>query len=242
MIVLVADHGEELFEHGRLGHGYALSDVMLHVPLVMAGPGVPRGRRVERPVSTASLFNTLLVLAGLDLVEGEPRRRCSCSTICRLVRRRSSRSRARRSSVPRRCSSRPARRAGRRSCSRSTRRAAPSARARSTTWSPIPASSTRSTRTRCRPTPRAPTSAWVADALHWYDVTRKARPAGESGGTGTDDALIQLSYLEGTPGGPGGSEPRATARTGTEARRARRRRARARRRDDRRCRARRDVP
>lgn len=62
IIVVTADHGEELFEHGRLGHGYALNEPMLHVPLVLVGPGIPQGERVTEPVSTSALFNTLLFL------------------------------------------------------------------------------------------------------------------------------------------------------------------------------------
>ncbi|GEM_PF-2555101 len=62
VVVITADHGEELFENGRLGHGYALSEPMLHVPLVLAGPNIPQGERVTEPVSTSALFNTLMFL------------------------------------------------------------------------------------------------------------------------------------------------------------------------------------
>lgn len=65
VIVITADHGEELFEHGKLGHGYALNEPMLHVPLLMFGPHVPVGRRVTAPVNTASLAATLLALGGV---------------------------------------------------------------------------------------------------------------------------------------------------------------------------------
>jgi len=64
IIVVTADHGEELFEQDRLGHGYALNEPMLNVPLVLAGPGIPKGERVTVPVSTSSLFNTLMFLSG----------------------------------------------------------------------------------------------------------------------------------------------------------------------------------
>lgn len=67
-IVLTADHGEELFEHGALGHGYALHEELLHVPLLVADPRLPPGRR-SAPVGTAAVFNTVLALAGADVLE-----------------------------------------------------------------------------------------------------------------------------------------------------------------------------
>ena len=40
LIVFTSDHGEEFGEHGARGHGSGLSPEQLHVPLVVAGPGV----------------------------------------------------------------------------------------------------------------------------------------------------------------------------------------------------------
>ncbi len=70
LIVLTSDHGEELFEHGQLGHGYALHEVLLHVPLVIVGPKIPAGRRVDDAVGTERLFNTLLQLGAASPIEG----------------------------------------------------------------------------------------------------------------------------------------------------------------------------
>jgi arylsulfatase len=72
VVVLTSDHGEELFEHGRLGHGYALHEQMLAVPLVLVGPGVPSGERHAGPVGTARLASTVLALAGLPPLEDLP--------------------------------------------------------------------------------------------------------------------------------------------------------------------------
>jgi len=66
LVVLVSDHGEEFLEHGALGHGPALHDEVLRVPLIVRGPGVAAGRRVKEPVSLVDLMATLLELAGLD--------------------------------------------------------------------------------------------------------------------------------------------------------------------------------
>jgi arylsulfatase len=72
VVALTADHGEEFFEHGQLGHGYSLYEELLHVPLVLAGPGLPAGVRDPRPVSTAALAATLLELGGAPAQGLEP--------------------------------------------------------------------------------------------------------------------------------------------------------------------------
>ena len=36
-VILLADHGESLFDDGRLGHGFALDDTQTRIPLVVAG-------------------------------------------------------------------------------------------------------------------------------------------------------------------------------------------------------------
>jgi tetratricopeptide (TPR) repeat protein len=64
-IIVAADHGEGLGDHGELTHGNLLYQSTMHVPLVIAGPGVEPGV-VETPVSTRRIFHTLLDWAGLD--------------------------------------------------------------------------------------------------------------------------------------------------------------------------------
>ena len=39
VVVLVGDHGEEIFEHGCLGHNQNFSDIQIHTPLVLFLPG-----------------------------------------------------------------------------------------------------------------------------------------------------------------------------------------------------------
>jgi arylsulfatase A-like enzyme len=72
LIVLTADHGEELFEHGQLGHGYSLHEELLHVPLIFAGAGLAAGARCEVPVGTAGLAATLMGLANASAPGIEP--------------------------------------------------------------------------------------------------------------------------------------------------------------------------
>src|SRR5439155_356876 len=63
IVVLIADHGEEFQEHGRLKHRIHLYDELLHVPLVIAGPGVRPGRVAEQ-AQGIDLFPTLAALLG----------------------------------------------------------------------------------------------------------------------------------------------------------------------------------
>ena len=65
LVAVTADHGEGLGEHGEAYHSYLIYDSVLHVPLLLSGPGVPAGRRVPSVVSTTGLAATLLHLAGL---------------------------------------------------------------------------------------------------------------------------------------------------------------------------------
>ena len=71
VVVITSDHGEEFGEHGLYGHGRSLYSQELHVPLIVFGPGVPAGRRVERPVDLRDLAATSVELLGQggDLVE-----------------------------------------------------------------------------------------------------------------------------------------------------------------------------
>ncbi|RIK93023.1 MAG: hypothetical protein DCC71_24205, partial [Proteobacteria bacterium] len=64
-IVVTADHGEEFLDHGRLLHGHTLFDELLHVPLLVLGPGVPAGVRVASQVPVIDVAATLLEAAGL---------------------------------------------------------------------------------------------------------------------------------------------------------------------------------
>jgi choline-sulfatase len=63
-IVLLADHGEGLGDHGEQEHGLFLYHETTHVPLVIKTPGDP-ARRVAAPVQHIDLAPTLLDIAGL---------------------------------------------------------------------------------------------------------------------------------------------------------------------------------
>jgi len=62
-IVVLADHGEGLGDHGERQHGNLLYQSTMHVPMLIVAPGIPSGV-VDVPVSTRRVYHTLLDLAG----------------------------------------------------------------------------------------------------------------------------------------------------------------------------------
>lgn len=64
VVALFADHGQEFGEHGGTSHASSVYAEQVRVPFLLAGQGVPPGRR-DAPVSTAALPATLLDLLGL---------------------------------------------------------------------------------------------------------------------------------------------------------------------------------
>lgn len=67
LLVVTADHGEELWEHGGVEHGHTLYDEVVRVPLVVRCPGCsPRAARIDTPVATAALAPTVLDLLGVE--------------------------------------------------------------------------------------------------------------------------------------------------------------------------------
>ncbi len=72
VVAAVGDHGEALGEHGERSHGIFLYTAMIEVPLIMAGPGVPRGRIQQGPVAIRRLPASLLQLAGVSAEAATP--------------------------------------------------------------------------------------------------------------------------------------------------------------------------
>jgi arylsulfatase A-like enzyme/Tfp pilus assembly protein PilF len=64
-IIVVADHGEGLGEHGEAQHGTLLYQATMHVPLLIVGPGVDSVTN-DAPVSTRRVYHTILDFAGVD--------------------------------------------------------------------------------------------------------------------------------------------------------------------------------
>lgn len=65
IVVLVADHGEEFFEHGGIDHGQSLYGELIHVPIVVAMPGNTKASQVSAQVSMLDVAPTILELAGV---------------------------------------------------------------------------------------------------------------------------------------------------------------------------------
>jgi choline-sulfatase len=69
-VIAAADHGEGLGDHGTLEHGENLFEELVHIPLVVQGPGIPAGRRLAGPVQLEDLAPTALELLGLPVPPG----------------------------------------------------------------------------------------------------------------------------------------------------------------------------
>lgn len=68
LIIVTADHGENLGDHNLIGHQYCLYDSLLHVPLTIKFPYQKRGTRSTERVSNLDLFASILAQAG----QGQP--------------------------------------------------------------------------------------------------------------------------------------------------------------------------
>ncbi len=68
LIVVTADHGEELMDHGGLGHGMTVELEQLRIPLILAGGPVraAAGRRIAPLVRNLDLAPTMVDAAGIE--------------------------------------------------------------------------------------------------------------------------------------------------------------------------------
>jgi arylsulfatase A-like enzyme len=74
-VVLAGDHGEELWEHDGYGHGHAMHDEVVRVPLAVRPPGGADGRVDRALVSLTDLAATALSAAGITEEGERPRGR-----------------------------------------------------------------------------------------------------------------------------------------------------------------------
>jgi arylsulfatase A-like enzyme len=81
LMVVTSDHGEEFWQHARfgfelgndprdlygIGHGHAMFEEVVRVPLILAGPRVPSGVRVDSLLSLVDVAPTVLSILDIDV-------------------------------------------------------------------------------------------------------------------------------------------------------------------------------
>ncbi len=71
LVVFTADHGEELFDHGSVGHGHSVFEELLHVPLIFNVPGLTdQAMRIDAPAGLVDVTPTVLDLLGREAPAG----------------------------------------------------------------------------------------------------------------------------------------------------------------------------
>ncbi len=66
IIIVIADHGESLGEHGERTHALLAYDSTLHIPFIMHIPGGPSGMRIKESVGQVDVMPTVLSMLGFD--------------------------------------------------------------------------------------------------------------------------------------------------------------------------------
>ncbi len=67
LVVLTADHGEGLGDHGELTHALLLYSSTIRVPLIIRDPRDLTPRRIQEPVATVDILPTILERLGLEV-------------------------------------------------------------------------------------------------------------------------------------------------------------------------------
>lgn len=71
VVIFTSDHGEELFDHGSVGHGHTLFEELVHIPLLIRMPhGRERARRIDDEVGLVDILPTLCDLLQTDCPAG----------------------------------------------------------------------------------------------------------------------------------------------------------------------------
>ena len=65
MVILIADHGDEMWEHGKVGHGQSLHEELVHIPFVIHYPPLfPPGKTVDEGVELVDVMPTIVDAIG----------------------------------------------------------------------------------------------------------------------------------------------------------------------------------
>ena len=65
MVIVCADHGEEFWEHGKIGHGQSSREELTHIPLLISYPGVFAPAVIDEPVELMDVMPTVVEALGL---------------------------------------------------------------------------------------------------------------------------------------------------------------------------------
>jgi len=66
-IIFTSDHGELFGEHGEWNHGNNFYEELLHIPLIITGPGISQGKRIKKVVSLLDVMETVKDLLRIQL-------------------------------------------------------------------------------------------------------------------------------------------------------------------------------
>lgn len=70
LVVVVGDHGEDLYQHNEPGHGIFLYDTTLKVPLIFSCPGIiPAENQISQQVRTIDIMPTILDIIKIDILK-----------------------------------------------------------------------------------------------------------------------------------------------------------------------------
>ena len=65
-VIFTSDHGDEFRDHRGWGHGSSYFQELVHIPMIIMGPGIEKGRVIEQRLSHLDLMPTLSELLGLE--------------------------------------------------------------------------------------------------------------------------------------------------------------------------------
>ena len=67
IVIIMGDHGEELFERNRIDHGFSLYDELIHVPFIIYLPNHNIQRQIQDQVRTIDVMPTIFDLISIDI-------------------------------------------------------------------------------------------------------------------------------------------------------------------------------
>lgn len=70
-IIFTSDHGDNLGEHGMIGNKHTPMEGSVAVPLLITGPSVKRGAKVDTPVALVDMYPTIMEMTGVKYDDPE---------------------------------------------------------------------------------------------------------------------------------------------------------------------------